>query len=94
MFSGCPSQSVQAQNFSRIQAAWKLGEFGTFRAMETAVVLYHDPRLKIDWNQIHLCELEANGFQRFAADQRARVARGFRRPNGSAESKAKRGGVA
>ena len=36
--------------------------------METAVVLYHDPRLKIDWNQIHLCELEANGFQGFGRE--------------------------
>ena len=26
MFSGWPSQSVQAQNFSRIQAAWPAGE--------------------------------------------------------------------
>ena len=25
-FSGCPSQSVQLQNFSRIQAAWPAGE--------------------------------------------------------------------
>jgi hypothetical protein len=36
--------------------------FGTFRAMETAAVLYHDPAPKIAWNQIHLCELETNDF--------------------------------
>jgi len=46
----------------------RAGRFGTFRAMETAVVLYHDPRLKIDWNQIHLCELEADGFQGFGRE--------------------------
>jgi hypothetical protein len=44
------------------------GRFGTFRAMETAAVLYHDPGLKIDWNQIHLCELEAEGFQGFGRE--------------------------
>jgi hypothetical protein len=38
---------------------------GTFRAMETAVVLYRDPALKIDWNQIHLCEVDPHGFQGF-----------------------------
>jgi hypothetical protein len=31
--------------------------------METAVVLYRDPDFKIDWNQIHLCELNPDGFQ-------------------------------
>ena len=46
----------------------RAGRFGTFRAMETAVVLHHDPRLKIDWNQIHLCELEADGFQGFGRE--------------------------
>jgi len=46
----------------------RAGRFGTFRAMETAVVLYHDPGLKIDWNQIHLCELEADGFQGFGRE--------------------------
>ncbi|MBL4757934.1 MAG: hypothetical protein JKY32_09970 [Rhizobiales bacterium] len=49
-------------------AAAKLVEakqFGTFRSMETSAVLYHDPELKIDWNQIHLCELDANGFDGF-----------------------------
>jgi len=38
---------------------------GTFRSMETAAVLYRDPGLKIDWNQIHLCEVEADGFEGF-----------------------------
>lgn len=38
---------------------------GTFRTMETAAVLYRDPALKIDWNQIHLCEVEADGFKGF-----------------------------
>ena len=33
--------------------------------METAAVLYRDPLLEIDWNQIHLCEVEANGFEGF-----------------------------
>jgi hypothetical protein len=46
----------------------RAGRFGTFRAMETAVVLYHDPGLKIDWNQIHLCELEADGFHGFGRE--------------------------
>jgi hypothetical protein len=52
-------------------AATKLvraSRFGTFRAMETAVVLYHDPRLKIDWNQIHLCEVEPDGFNGFGRE--------------------------
>ncbi len=52
-------------------AATKLvreGRFGTFRAMETAAVLYHDPDLKIDWNQIHLCELAPDGFRSFGPE--------------------------
>ena len=36
--------------------------------METAAVLYHDPGLKIAWNQIHLCELEADGFHGFGRE--------------------------
>jgi hypothetical protein len=36
--------------------------------METAVVLFQDPRLKVDWNQIHLCELEVDGFQGFGRE--------------------------
>jgi hypothetical protein len=38
---------------------------GTFRAMETAVVLYRDPDFAIDWNQLHLCEVNADGFNGF-----------------------------
>jgi hypothetical protein len=44
------------------------GRFGTFRALETAVVLHHDLRLTVDWNQIHLCELEPNGFDGFGRE--------------------------
>lgn len=39
--------------------------FGTFRAMETAAVLYQDPGFEIDWNQIHLCELDPTCFEGF-----------------------------
>jgi len=46
----------------------RAGRFGTFRAMETAAVLYHDPGLKIAWNQIHLCELETDGFHGFGRE--------------------------
>jgi hypothetical protein len=40
-------------------------EFGTFRAMETASVLYQDSAFSIDWNQLHLCELNPDGFEGF-----------------------------
>lgn len=33
--------------------------------METAAVLHHDPALTTDWNQIHLCEVEADSFKGF-----------------------------
>ncbi|MEK9754387.1 MAG: hypothetical protein VW338_14430 [Rhodospirillaceae bacterium] len=49
-------------------AAAKLVEskrIGTFRAMETAAVLYRNPKFDIDWNQLHLCEVNANGFKGF-----------------------------
>ena len=52
-------------------AATKLvraGRFGTFRAMETAAVLHQDPGLQIDWNQIHLCELDPGGFDGFGQE--------------------------
>jgi hypothetical protein len=42
--------------------------FGTFRAMETAAVLHHDPALRIAWNQIHLCELDTDGFRGFGRE--------------------------
>ncbi len=38
---------------------------GTFRAMETVAVLYRSPSLAIDWNQIHLCEVDAGAFTGF-----------------------------
>jgi hypothetical protein len=41
---------------------------GTFRTMETAAVLYRDPTLRIDWNQIHLCEVDPNGFNGFGQE--------------------------
>ena len=41
---------------------------GTFRTMETAAVLYRDPALRIDWNQIHLCEVDADGFNGFGQE--------------------------
>ena len=43
----------------------RTGRFGTFRAMETATVLYRDPEMTIDWNQIHLCELNPDSFDGF-----------------------------
>jgi hypothetical protein len=52
-------------------AATKLvkgSRFGTFRAMETAAVLRHDPDFKIDWNQVHLCEVDADGFSGFGQE--------------------------
>lgn len=41
---------------------------GTFRTMETAAVLYRDPALRIDWNQIHLCEVDADSFNGFGQE--------------------------
>jgi hypothetical protein len=41
------------------------GMIGTFRTMETASVLHRDPALTIDWNQIHLCEVDARDFKGF-----------------------------
>jgi hypothetical protein len=41
---------------------------GTFRAMETAAVLYHHPSLNADWNQIHLCEVDAGSFKGFGQE--------------------------
>jgi hypothetical protein len=49
----------------------RAGKFGTFRAMETAAVLYRDPGLTIDWNQIHLCELDPAGFRGFGQEFKA-----------------------
>lgn len=44
------------------------GRFGTFRAMETAAILFQDPSFDVEWNQIHLCEMEATGFQGFGPE--------------------------
>jgi hypothetical protein len=46
----------------------RANKIGTFRTMETAAVLYRDPGLKIDWNQIHLCEVDAGGFDGFGQE--------------------------
>lgn len=43
-------------------------KIGTFRTMETAAVLHHDPTLKIGWNQIHLSEVDADGFSGFGQE--------------------------
>lgn len=43
-------------------------KIGTFRAMETAAVLYHASSLDTDWNQIHLCEVDADGFKGFGQE--------------------------
>ena len=43
----------------------RTGKIATFRTMETAAVLYRDPALNIDWNQIHLCEVDAGSFEGF-----------------------------
>ena len=40
----------------------------TFRAMETAAVLFRDPSLNTDWNQIHLCEVDAGDFKGFGQE--------------------------
>ena len=49
----------------------RTNKFGTFRAMETAAVLYQAARLKIEWNQIHLCELDADNFEGFGKEFKA-----------------------
>jgi hypothetical protein len=46
----------------------RANRIGTFRTMETAAVLYRDPGLKIDWNQIHLCEVDAGRFDGFGQE--------------------------
>jgi len=46
----------------------RANRIGTFRAMETAAVLYRHPELKIDWNQIHLCEVDAGDFNGFGQE--------------------------
>jgi len=43
----------------------KADRFGTFRATEMAPVLYQEPGLTIEWNQIDLCGLGSEGFEGF-----------------------------
>jgi hypothetical protein len=45
-----------------------IGKLGTFRAMETAAVLFQDPSLGTKWNQIHLSEVDAENFQGFGQE--------------------------
>ena len=45
-----------------------MDRIGTFRAMETAAVLYRAPSLNTDWNQIHLCEVDPGGFKGFGQE--------------------------
>ncbi len=45
-----------------------MGKLGTFRSMETAAVLFQSPALIAKWNQIHLSEVDARGFQGFAQE--------------------------
>ena len=64
----------------------RANKFGTFRAMETAAVLYHDPRLKTDWNQIHLCEVDADDFNGFSQEFAAALRRMYRTAQASPAS--------
>ena len=43
-------------------------KLGTFRTMETAAVLFEAPSLGTTWNQIHLSEVDAEGFQGFGQE--------------------------
>jgi hypothetical protein len=45
-----------------------LEKLGTFRTMETAVVLFQSASLGTRWNQIHLSEVAAEGFQGFGEE--------------------------
>lgn len=45
-----------------------MGKLGTFRTMETAAVLFENPSLRTTWNQIHLSEVDAEGFQGFGQE--------------------------
>jgi hypothetical protein len=46
----------------------RAGKFGTFRAMETAAVLFCGSAALPEWNQIHLCELNPDGFDGFGRE--------------------------
>ncbi len=54
----------------------QFGRFGTFRAMETLAVLHQDKALGVEWNQIHLCELEPDGFEGFGPEFEAALRQG------------------
>ena len=45
-----------------------MGKLGTFRTMETVAVLFQDGSLGTSWNQIHLSEVAATGFQGFGQE--------------------------
>ena len=45
-----------------------MGKLGTFRTMETVAVLFQDPSLGTNWNQIHLSEVDAESFQGFGQE--------------------------
>jgi hypothetical protein len=45
-----------------------IGKIGTFRAMETAGVIYQDPSFNIDWNQVHLSEVDSATFEGFGQE--------------------------
>lgn len=45
-----------------------MGKLGTFRTMETIAVLFQDPSLGANWNQIHLSEVDAVEFQGFGQE--------------------------
>lgn len=45
-----------------------MGKLGTFRTMETAAILFQAPSFVAKWNQIHLSEVDAEGFQGFGQE--------------------------
>lgn len=45
-----------------------MGKLGIFRTMETAAVLFQDPAFGAKWNQIHLSEVDAEGFRGFGQE--------------------------
>lgn len=60
------------------------GQFGTFRAMETVAVLTQAPDFAVDWNQIHICELDPNGFLGFGQAFEAAMREGEDGPSDTA----------
>lgn len=59
------SESMRDINGPAATTLVERGLLGTFRAMETATVLYQDTSLDPGWNQLHLFETEAETFARF-----------------------------